>query len=131
MQYHSNEHSERYNEFCRVFWIAHHQSENLQLWSFDSTDDLKPYLDNISGLDVKTLLKDRSVSFQGVQLFLDSGASRKRSGFRGGNIFLPLTSVTEAFTKITEAPNSDTFYIPHSKAELDSYLKHFTKSNPL
>lgn len=69
MQYHSNEHSERYNEFCRVFWIAHHRSENLQLWSFDSTDDLKPYLDNISGPDVKTLLKDRSVSFQGVQLF--------------------------------------------------------------
>jgi hypothetical protein len=128
MQYHSNEYSERYKEFCRVFLIAHRQSKHLQVWSFNSTDDLKPYLEKIEELDVKTLLKTRSIPFKGVQLYVDSGAAKMKSGFREGNIFLPLTSVREAFTKIVDNPRSNTYYIPHSKEELASYLKHFPKS---
>jgi hypothetical protein len=111
-----------------VFWIAHRQSKQLQVWSFNSTDDLKPYLEKIEELDVKTLLKTRSIQFKGVQLYVDSGAAKIKSGFSEGNIFLPLTSVSEAFTKIVDNPRSNTFYIPHSQKELESYLKHFPES---
>ncbi|ULT73041.1 hypothetical protein [Pseudomonas sp. BC42] len=131
MLYHSNEYSERYNEFCRVFWFAHRRSKHLQVWSFDSIDDLKPYLEKIVDLDVKTLLEKRTTMFDGVQLYVDSGAAKIKSGFKEGNIFLPLTSTHEAFPKIVKNPGSDTFYIPHSKEELALYLERFPDSVPL
>lgn len=127
MQYHSNEYTERYSEFARVFLIACANSTDLQIWAFNKVEDLEPYLEKIPGLDYKLLLKQRKLVLGDRALFID-GRNTKDSGFRPGNIFLPLTSVVEAYERITGNPNANTYYIPHSKEELASYLKHFPKS---
>lgn len=129
MQYHSNEYTERHNEFARVFFIACLQSTNLQVWAFNKVDDLEPYLKSIAipGFTYKRLMKERKLQLGERTLYID-GRHTKDSGFRAGNIFLPLTSVVEAYGRITGNPNANTYYIPHSKEELASYLKHFPKS---
>ena len=130
MQYHSSEYSERYAEFARVFLTACANSAQLQIWAFNKVDDLEPYLQVIPGLDYKSLLKHRKLDMDGRTLYVD-GRNTKDSGFRGGNIFLPLTSVVEAYERITGNPHAHTFYIPHSKEELTSYLKNFPKSTAI
>lgn len=127
MQYHSNEYTERYSEFARVFLIACANSVDLQIWAFNKVDDLEPYLKNIPGLDYKLLLKQRKLKLGERTLYID-GRNTKDSGFRPGNIFLPFTSVLEAYERVTKNRNANTYYIPHSKEELASYLKHFPDS---
>jgi hypothetical protein len=128
MQYHSTEYEERYAEFARVFLIACAKSTNLQIWAFNKVDDLESYLKLIPGLDHKALMKHRRLEVRPDKILYVDGRNTKDSGFRDGNIFLPLTSVVEVYERITGNPNADTYYIPHSKAELESYLKHFPKS---
>lgn len=127
MQYHSNEYTERYSEFARVFLTACANSTNLQIWAFNKVEHLEPYLKLIPGLNYKLLLKQRKLELGDRAVYVD-GRNTKDSGFRSGNIFLPLTSVVEAYERITSNPHANTFYIPHSKEELASYLKHFPKS---
>lgn len=127
MQYHSTNYTSPQTEFTRVFLIACANSAQLQIWAFNRVDDLEPYLKVIPGFDYKLLLKHRKLDMGERTLYVD-GRNTKDSGFRGGNIFLPLTSVVEAYERITGNPHAHTFYIPHSKEELTSYLKHFPKS---
>lgn len=127
MQYHSNEYTERNSEFVRVFLIACANSTNLQIWAFNKVEHLEPYLKLIPGFNYKLLLKQRKLELEGRTLYVD-GRTTKDSGFRSGNIFLPLTSVVEVYERITSNPHANTFYIPHSKEELASYLQHFPTS---
>lgn len=83
----------------------------------------------------KLLFKERKVHVEKIGLTIFLEASRTKSAFTKGNVFLPMASMHTVATAINDYRTVNTFYLPHSGPntgfgidELTEYLKKYPDS---
>lgn len=136
MQYHSIEHLERKNEFCRVLLVACHDATQVLIVTPDKMDSLEDYFKlAFNDKAAKELRNKKSLKInENLTIFFEG--KDKDSGFKKENIFAPWASINTIYNVIKDPRAVNTFYIPHSgensgpgtKDELKLYLENYPKS---
>lgn len=139
MKYHSTNYSGGIEEFARMLVVSSSGASELLIVSPDKIDSLDGVVTKAFGAAVwKLLFKERKVHVAelGLTIFLE--ASRTKSAFKKGNVFLPMAAMHTVESAINDYRTVNTFYLPHSGPntgygidELTVYLKKYRDSKEI